>query len=400
MNPSIAADIATVQSISAVPSILQVVAEMTGLRFVCVARVTEDSWTSCAVLDKIDFGMNPGDELDVDTTFCKEVRSSNTAIIIDHVSESAQYRDHHTPKIYGFESYFSIPLYRTDGEYFGTLCGLDPKSANLSEEKTVATMTLFAELISRQLDAEKRLNDSQTALLNERETAELREQFIAVLGHDLRTPLASIISGADLLSKKSLDQSIEPVVNRILRSGQRISKLVDDVLDFARGRMGGGVPLKLERVDDLGSDLRHLIDELQSAYPHQEIRFDLAINDEIVCDRERIAQLFSNLLTNALVHGSPDQAIDVHASTHDGIFELSVINGGPMTAPDKMLRLFQPYWRGTARNPSAGLGLGLYIATEIAHSHGGKLSATSENEVIKFTFVMPLATKFSVTVLN
>lgn len=392
MNPSIAADIATVQSISAVPSILQVVAEMTGLRFVCVARVTEDEWISCAVLDKINFGMQPGDQLDIDTTFCKEVRSSNTAIIIDNVSESEKYRDHHTPKIYGFESYFSIPLYRTDGEYFGTICGLDPLPSNLSEEKTVATMTLFAELISRQLDAEKRLHDSQTALLNERETAELREQFIAVLGHDLRTPLASIISGADLLSKKSLDQSVEPVVNRILRSGHRIAKLVDDVLDFARGRMGGGVPLKLEKINDLDSDLKHLIDELQSAHPKQEIRFDLAINDEIVCDRDRIGQLFSNLVTNALVHGSPERAIEVHASTHNDIFELKVINGGPTIPADKMSRLFQPYWRGTARNPTAGLGLGLYIAAEIAHSHGGKLSAASENGEIKFTFVMPLPT--------
>lgn len=395
MNPSIAADIATVQSISAVPSILQVVAEMTGLRFVCVARVTEDEWISCAVLDKINFGMQPGDELDINTTFCKEVRSSNTAIIIDNVSKSEKYRDHHTPKIYGFESYFSIPLYRTDGEYFGTLCGLDPLPFNLSEEKTVATMTLFAELISRQLDAEKRLHDSQTALLNERETAELREQFIAVLGHDLRTPLASIISGADLLSKKSLDQSIEPVVSRILRSGRRISKLVDDVLDFARGRMGGGVPLKLEKIDDLESDLKHLIDELQSAHPKQEIRFDLTINDEIVCDGDRIGQLFSNLLTNALVHGSTQRPIEVHASTRDGVFELSVINGGPLIPADKMSRLFQPYWRGTAHNPSAGLGLGLYIAAEIAHSHGGTLSATSENGEIKFTFVMPLVTNFS-----
>jgi signal transduction histidine kinase len=389
VKPSIAADIATIQSISAVPTILQVVAEMTGLRFVCVARVTEDSWTTCAVLDRIDFGLKPGDQLDLATTLCHEVRAKNSAIIIDQVSKDPLYRDHHTPKMYGFESYFSIPLHRPDGEYFGTLCGIDPAPASISDHRTVTTMTLFAELISRQLDAQQRLDESEAALLDARETAELREQFIAVLGHDLRTPLGSILSGADLLARKPLDTGTLNIVERIRRSSHRISNLINDVLDFARGRMGNGIPLQMVRVDNLQSDLLHVIAELQSAYPQQNIQADIAIDHSMVCDRERIAQLLSNLLTNALVHGAEDQPVQVSAQIIGDQFELAVVNHGPTIEPDQLERLFQPYWRGALHNQQ-GLGLGLYIAGEIAHSHGGNILVASANNMTTFTFVLPL----------
>lgn len=388
MNQSIAADIATIQSISAVPTILQVVAEMTGMRFICVARVTAETWTTCAVLDKVDLGLKPGDELVLATTLCQEVRTKNAALIIDHVSQDPIYHDHHTPKMYGFESYFSIPLHRKDGEYFGTLCGIDPLPAKLSDTKTVSTMTLFAELISQQLEAEKRLDDSEAALLDAKETAELREQFIAVLGHDLRTPLGSIVSGADLLSRHELDPGTKKIVERIGRSGQRISSLIDDVLDFARGRMGGGIPLKIAAVPDLGSELQHVISELQSAHPDQRIQSQIDINGPIFCDSTRIAQLLSNLLTNALVHGARDQPVNLRAVGKEGKLELEVINGGTPIDPVTLTRLFQPYRRGFTQNED-GLGLGLYIAAEIAHSHGGRIDVTSTAATTTFTFRMP-----------
>ena len=143
-----------IQAIGAVPKILETVAAMTGLRFVCIAHVTQDSWTACAVLDKLEFGLKPGDLLDVATTLCEEVRDTSAAVIIDHVRESARYHDHHTPRIYGFQSYFSIPVFRPDGRYFGTLCGLDPEPKRLSDTVTVSTLQLFTELIAKQLESE------------------------------------------------------------------------------------------------------------------------------------------------------------------------------------------------------------------------------------------------------
>ena len=143
--------VAEVQAISAVPDIMHTLAELTGLRFVCVAHVAETSWTACAIVDRLGFGLKPGDPLDVTTTLCEDVRDSGLAIVIDSVDDSPVYKQHPTPLMYGFKSYFSLPLFRPCGAYFGTLCGLDPNPAALSNKMTVTTMRLFAELISKQL---------------------------------------------------------------------------------------------------------------------------------------------------------------------------------------------------------------------------------------------------------
>jgi GAF domain-containing protein len=145
---NVAHSVREVQAIGAVPQVLDSVALITGLRCVAVARVTEDAWTTCAVRDALDVGLQIGDGLDVATTLRREARSSGESIVIGHVQESAQYRDHHTPRMHGFQRYFSVPILRPDGSYFGTLCGLDPEPAALSAPATVSTPELFAELIS------------------------------------------------------------------------------------------------------------------------------------------------------------------------------------------------------------------------------------------------------------
>src|SRR5215218_6663002 len=110
--PPIEADIAAIARISAVPTILKVISETTGLRLALVARVTEGAWTACAVLDRMEFGLSVGDNLDVATTLCSEVRATNQAIIIEHASAEPRFCEHPTPRMYGFESYISTPLYR------------------------------------------------------------------------------------------------------------------------------------------------------------------------------------------------------------------------------------------------------------------------------------------------
>ena len=143
--------VAEVQAIGAVPDILHTLAELTGLHLICVAHVTDASWTACAVLDRLGYGLKPGHPLDVTTTLCDDVRDTGLAIVIDSVDDSPVYQDHPIPLMYGFKSYFSLPLFRPCGAYFGTLCGLDPQPASLSNKTTVTTMRLFAELISKQL---------------------------------------------------------------------------------------------------------------------------------------------------------------------------------------------------------------------------------------------------------
>jgi signal transduction histidine kinase len=389
MGQAAAADIATIGRIRAVPAILQVVRELTGLRFVAVARVTEDSWTACAVLDQLNFGLQVGGELDLATTLCHEIRQAHHSVVIDKASEDPLYRDHHTPRLYQFESYIAVPIFRTDGRFFGTICALDPNPAPLKSSTIQSTMESFARMLALQIEAEENLQKTEAALKQERETAELREQFIAVLGHDLRNPLFAISASAEMLLRKLPDAANLQRARNILTSARRATKLVDDVLDFARGALGRGIPVNIEPCPDLADALRHVISEVQSIHPDRTIASSIGDLHSVHCDRERVAQLLSNLVANAVAHGDPDGPIDISAQINEGQFVLSVKNQG-LIAEDALPHLFRPYSRPASGTPRTGLGLGLYIASQIAQSHGGKLDVVStEQQGTTFTFSLP-----------
>jgi signal transduction histidine kinase len=378
-----------IQAIGAVGQILETVAMLTGLGFVAIAHVTEDSWTTCAVLDKLGFGLKVGDGLDVTTTLCEEVRATARTIVIDHVRDSEQYRDHHTPRIYGFQSYFSIPIFRPDGAYFGTLCGLDPQPASLSAPATVSTLELFAQLISKQLEVESAHALVQDELVSERGTSELREQFIAVLGHDLRTPLGALQNGIALLRLKHPDPDCLPVLQRMQRSVGRMNALVDDMVDFARGRMGGGMTLELRDEHALASQFGQVVDELRELHPGHAIVARIQPGVRLVCDAGRLCQLLSNLLKNAIVHGDAGEPVTVNIGSNEGRFIMEVGNRGPALSAELIAQLFKPFWRAPSSGPHEGLGLGLYIVSEIARAHGGRMDVSTQGGLVRFTFSMP-----------
>jgi signal transduction histidine kinase len=384
------ADIDAVQRIDAVPRILEIVCRTTGMGFAAVARVTDGRWICCAVRDEIEFGLKPGGELKVETTICHEIRQSHKAVVIDHVAEDEIYRGHHTPAMYGFQSYISVPIALTDGTFFGTLCAIDPRPARLNNPETIGTFKLFAELIASHLNTFDRLAASEAVLLSERQASELREQFIAVLGHDLRNPLASIAAGARMMTKVKSENETSKIALLMQTSINRMSLLIDNVLDFARGRLGGGLSLQRSDGEPIGLILDQVVAELRSSHPDRTIntRFDLTAT--LNCDGQRIGQLFSNLLGNAVTHGRPDKPIEVRASIQNGIFELSVSNSGDPIPPSAMAQLFQPFYRGTLKHSLQGLGLGLYIASEIARAHGGMLDVNSSADETRFTFRMPI----------
>jgi signal transduction histidine kinase len=381
-------DIAAVEKIAAVPMILDVVCKITGMGFAAVARVTETRWIACAVKDDIQFGLKPGGELQVETTICHEIRQSGNAVVIDHVVKDQCFSGHPTPAMYGFQSYISMPIFRSDGSVFGTLCAIDPRPAALNNPQTIGMFRLFADLIAFHLDAIDRLEASRSTLIDVRKEAELREQFIAVLGHDLRNPLASIMAGTEMLRRQTPGIPPAKLLDLMDNSSARMSGLIDNVLDFARGRLGGGIETALA-ASRLEPVLRQVIEELRITEPERRIDVDFSLEKPVYCDKDRIGQLVSNLLANAITHGSVDVPIRIAARSDDAMFELTVSNAGAPISPATLDRLFQPFFRGDVQTSRQGLGLGLYIASEIARAHGGTLSVTSSSEETRFTLRMP-----------
>lgn len=388
----IRADLAAIGRVSAVPMILRVICQSTGMRFAAVARVTEDNWTACAVQDDGGMGIRPGTQLPIETTLCQEARMARKPIAFDHASQDPVYRTHHTPRIYGLESYISVPIVRRDGVYFGNLCAVDSVPRQVSDERTVGMFRLFADLIASQLESDDREQASQAALRDARELADLREQFIAVLGHDLRNPLSAASAAAEVLIRRESEPHGVLVGQRLARSVKRMGTLIGDVMDFARGRLGGGLEVEPAPVADLGDLLRSVVQELRDSHPEHTVQDAIAIPGTVRCDSGRVQQLLSNLLGNALAHGSSTQPIEVRVAVESGWLSMSVTNQGEPIPADSLARVFEPYWRPAGGSTGGGLGLGLYICAQIVKGHGGTLDAASSpaGETV-FTARLPVA---------
>jgi signal transduction histidine kinase len=283
-------------------------------------------------------------------------------VVIDNVSDDPQYRDHHTPRIYRFESYISVPIFRTDGRFFGTICALDPNPAQLKASAIQSTMESFARVLALQIEAEENQQQTETALAQERQTGVLREQFIAVLGHDLRNPLFAIGASAEMLLRKFPNPPSDELVQHILTSARRASRLVNDVLDFTRGSLGKGIPVNIQPCADLEDALRHVIAEIHSVNPDRQFVSSIGDLRGVPCDRERMTQLASNLVANAVTHGDRTGSVEVDARIEHDAFVLEVSNQGQID-PQALPHLFRPYaaanWRWLAtrraarRSPSA-----------------------------------------------
>ncbi|CAG9186871.1 Adaptive-response sensory-kinase SasA [Cupriavidus pampae] len=359
--------------------------------FSAVARVTDESWTACAVHDRVSFGLDAGGQLDLRTTLCFESRAARQPIVVDDFEMHPLYRNHHTPRLYGLRSYISVPIVLPDGSYFGNLCAIDSQPASVANSRTLAIFESFASLIAAQLANDRATQGVYAALSQEREVAKLREQFIAVLGHDLRNPLSAISYAAQSLIAQSSEPLSMKAGQRIQSAVQRMSRLIEDVMDFARGRLGAGMSVSMREEADLTSPLRAVIAELAETHRPREVLEEIHIAGPIRCDVIRLQQLVSNLLGNAIAYGDVDTPIVVRAHSSHGQLMITVTNGGTPIAPENLKRIFEPYWRPAQRSSVGGLGLGLYICHEIVKAHGGTLEVRSTNEAgTCFTARLPL----------
>ena len=149
----------------AIRAILAEVCTLTDMGFAAVARVTESRWIACQVLDRIEFGLTPGGELEIQTTICNEIREHGQAIIFDQASLDADWRAHPVPILYGFESYAAFPIFLADGSFYGTLCAIDPAPRTLATEAVITALRACADRVAAILNA-KRLVSAEPGLLS------------------------------------------------------------------------------------------------------------------------------------------------------------------------------------------------------------------------------------------
>lgn len=387
----IARDVAAVGRLDAVSTLLEVLAETTGMGFVAVARVTDKTWTLCAVKDEINFGLKPGGQLELETTLCIEAKRARSAIVIDHASQDPRYCQHHTPRFYKIESYVSVPIVLSNNRYFGNLCAIDPRPAKVMDPKVIGMFNRFASLIALQLESELKHEKSETALRDERASSELREQFIAILGHDLRNPLQAIAVNIALMEKAATEPSIKDMASRVARNVKRMSALINDILDFARGKLGGGIGVNIDEGAEVNSALCEVVRELQDGQPDREVLVDIRATRPLRCDVARLQQVTSNLVANALTHGDPTRPVRVSAFTDEREFVLSVSNEGEPIPAEVLPKIFEPFWRHAIGRHRQGLGLGLSICSQIVRAHNGTLSVTSTAATgTTFTARLPL----------
>lgn len=144
-------DVEAVQRVPGIEEMLAQICRATGMGFAAVARVTGERWICCHVLDRIEFGLNPGDELEIKTTICNEIRESGKAVYIDDVAGNFDWSTHHTPALYGFKSYISFPIVLANGSFFGTLCAIDPVRRERSLAEVVPLFEDYAARIAHAL---------------------------------------------------------------------------------------------------------------------------------------------------------------------------------------------------------------------------------------------------------
>ena len=276
-----------------------------------------------------------------------------------------------------------------DGEHLFTRLTLFNATERRRYERDLRDARKTAEAARR--DTQTLYAQAEANLFDERETSALREQFIGVLGHDLRNPLAAISSGVYLMLREGASAERRTAIGKMVETSiGRMAGLIDDVMDLARGRLGGGLTLDRDAASALEPILRQVIAELRTAAPECCIDVHIALTEPVDCDRRRIAQMVSNLLANAMTHGNASEPVRFDAVTDDCGLRISITNTG-LPIPDAMMaRIFEPFERGKHRASQQGLGLGLYISHQIAVAHGGTLDVISTEEETCFTFRMPL----------
>jgi signal transduction histidine kinase len=222
-----------------------------------------------------------------------------------------------------------------------------------------------------------------------------KEMFLAILGHDLRTPLGAIYTSAKfMLDTDELEEPHRTLTSRAANSALRTTQLVGDLLDFTRSRLGGGIPI-VRAEADLRTIVREVVDEIRAAHPGRDVEVDAMAGRVGEWDAARIGQALTNLIGNAVEHGFPGTPVTVGLGGDEDAV-ITIHNRGTVISADRLDGIFNPMkmsgsrLQASAHGPSGNLGLGLYIAERIVYAHGGRIEVeSSEERGTTFTVHLP-----------
>ncbi len=434
-------DLENIEQIPVISTLLNVVCRTTGMGFAAVARVTEDKWLACSVRDKIGFGLKPGDELEIKTTICNEIRQHNKPVIIDDVAEDPCFREHPTPAMYGFKSYISVPIIKKDGSFFGTLCAIDPSPKRLSSPEVSGMFTLFADLISFHLHALEQVQSTEKKLAEERRgykkseefhkiftdelekkvqerTQQLKEKnealekmntelqsFTYVASHDLQEPLRKIRLFANAIHERELTNLSDrgkKDFDRIQNAAERMQTLIRDLMSYPQ--------TVTDKKAFAVTDLNKIIALVKSNLTEELQQKNATIEVDDLCEVNVIAfqirQVFHNLISNSLKFCKSDGPVKIkissktttgaefnnqHLDDNTVYCHLQYNDNGIGFDEQYNEKVFKLFQRLHARDQYDGTGIGLAIVKKIVENHDGIITATGKlNEGVQFDIYIPV----------
>ena len=410
-----------IANLDIVPTMLSVLCQTTGMGFAGVAHVTDDYWLLCSANDNINFGLKPGDLLDVKTVLCNELKVTAQPLVIPDIDADPYYSKHITPLTYGFKSYASVPIFRKDGRYFGSLFAIDPQTRELNTEAVSGMLTLFSQLISVHLSTNEQMKLSEVqfnrdrAFINalevkaEERTRELKdnvdalarsnkelEAFAYISSHDLQEPLRKIQTLISMISERESD-NLSPTgqdyFNRIKSAAGRMQSLIKDLLTYSRAELSDP-DFKLTNLGDIVSQVREdLTEQLRAKDADIEIGHMCTIR----MIPFQFRQLLQNLITNSIkfARQSIPPRIDIGCTEeridNQQFYKITVSDNGIGFEQEYAERIFTLFQRLNDKKLYSGTGIGLAIVKRIVDNHKGFITATgTPNQGATFNIYIPV----------
>ncbi len=389
-------DFETVRQIPIIPTMLEVICRTTGMGFAAVARVTDDRWLACNVRDEINFGLAEGGELKIETTICNEIRDNLKAVIINHVDEDNHYLNHHTPKTYGFQSYISFPIILKNGDFFGTLCAIDPKPAQLNNPKIIGMFSLFVELLSFHLQSVELMEMSHFALKETKRRLVYSQdenlQYQQISNHNLKEPLRKISVFSDILVNKTNKGEIErakQIALKINSFAQELTKMIQELTEFA----GLSSEMSFFEIVDLNQILLDVCVQLSTKLKDKKISVKYEMLPKISAIPSQIEQLFFHLINNIATFskrnipstitiyakeiGAVDEKHHLASGNKPKYFEIVVEDNEVEIEEYTIDKIFDFFINFDTSQTSGSYMAGLAHCRKIVHNHGGVLKAKS-----------------------